>query len=411
MATVALDTEALGNAPRTTAFGINSPSADPKVVRRPVAVVPRYGAPSYGASSSNKAPRGAVATPSAKPIDIPGPASFNNTMPTAGVSARSGAAATQQRIFGSVLSTLPTQGAAGGSKARQFRAPPTTNMSMDSAMMHAVLHTKFLIPPVAAHLTGHALRQPNALPSNAGAMPASALLRDMSGETAPSVSAEEAGLAVADNKPRPVEVFTVVFDLDETLCCNRGPGKAVLRPGALDILRSLAALNSETVHVEIVMWTASVESLARVVAARLDPGGKLFTHFVFRDKRWFKESGYTKDLRLLGRPLERVVIIENSPMSVTLNRENSIMVSDFLGHAPHDCDLKAVKEVLEGWIAAAAFVPVHQFLAQHPKIDRQNNVLASPARSPLMATPGGAPRFGGLTGGLAGGRRSYGYGR
>lgn len=241
-----------------------------------------------------------------------------------------------------------------------FTALPTTNTSIDSAVMSRLLHqeSKFLIAPPAF-------------------------------DPPPQADTPDLSNASSTSPPRhdtSRDYRTIVFDLDETLCSNRGPGKAILRPGALDMLKSLRALSTAERPIEIVLWTASVESLARVVLARLDPTGTIFTHLIFRDRRWFKETGYTKDLRLLGRDMERVVIIENSPMSVTLNRQQSILVRDFMGHAPHDCDLKAVKDVLEGWITADSFTPIKTWLANHPKIDRGNQVIASPSLSTIAAT-------------------------
>jgi hypothetical protein len=192
--------------------------------------------------------------------------------------------------------------------------------------------------------------------------------------------------------------YTIVFDLDETLCCNRGPGRAVLRPGCLDLLKSLRALSTPQRPIEVILWTASVESLARTVLVRLDPDGTIFTDLIFRDKRWFKETGYTKDLRLLGRDMERVVIIENSPMSVTLNRQQAILVKDFMGHAPHDTDLKAVKEVLESWCTADRFVPIREWLAQHPRMDRNNHVVAAPALSSIVGGRGAGATYSSTTG-------------
>eukprot|EP00742_Colponemidia_sp_Colp-10_P015777 GILJ01018033.1.p1 GENE.GILJ01018033.1~~GILJ01018033.1.p1 ORF type:complete len:484 (+),score=40.16 GILJ01018033.1:3-1454(+) len=129
--------------------------------------------------------------------------------------------------------------------------------------------------------------------------------------------------------------ITVVFDLDETLCNNRLPGKACMRPGCMELLNSLAAIRDDYANshcfVEIILWTASMECVARPVVERMDPLGTVFNHLIYRDRRWYKENGYTKDLRLLGRDLSHVVIIENSPMSVVLNRNHSILVKDFVG--------------------------------------------------------------------------------
>jgi len=207
-------------------------------------------------------------------------------------------------------------------------------------------------------------------------------------ETPDLLGAQSDAASATHHASRSHDYRTIVFDLDETLCSNRGPGKAILRPGALDLLKSLRALSTPQRPIEIVLWTASVESLARAVCARLDPSGTIFTHHIFRDRRWFKETGYTKDLRLLGRDMSRVVIIENSPMSVTLNRQHSILVRDFMGHAPHDCDLKVVKEVLEHWVMQENFTPVNVHLANHPKVDRGNQIVSAPSLSAIVSNTG-----------------------
>jgi hypothetical protein len=259
---------------------------------------------------------------------------------------------------------------------------PTTNMSLDSATFGSLLHTretKFLIPPFRAPSTF-----PSATPDMYSAAIPSSDDRPAASTSSPLSAAKPSSSAAQPN------YFTIVFDLDETLCCNRGPGKAIIRPGALDLLKSLRALSTPEKPIEVILWTASVESLARTVLVRLDPDGSIFTDLIFRDKRWFKETGYTKDLRLLGRDMDRVVILENSPMSVALNRQNSILVKDFLGHSPHDTDLKAVKEVLESWILADSFVPIREWLAQHPRVDRNNHIIAVPALNAIVARTGGA---------------------
>ncbi|CBH16285.1 hypothetical protein, conserved [Trypanosoma brucei gambiense DAL972] len=183
---------------------------------------------------------------------------------------------------------------------------------------------------------------------------------------------------------------TIVFDLDETLCNNRVNGPAILRPGAIDILGKLRSLyprciapgdggspvrdasasaesvgnsgsrsglvptdvtagNGPLVQLEIVLWTASVESVARPVVDRLDPDGTIFDCVICRDARWYDESGYTKDLRLLGRYIERSVIVENSPLCVKLNRRNAILVSDFVRNRM-DRQLYVVCVILLEWL-------------------------------------------------------------
>eukprot|EP00754_Rhynchopus_humris_P006953 Rhum_TRINITY_DN13283_c0_g1::Rhum_TRINITY_DN13283_c0_g1_i2::g.58704::m.58704/K15731/CTDSP; carboxy-terminal domain RNA polymerase II polypeptide A small phosphatase len=121
--------------------------------------------------------------------------------------------------------------------------------------------------------------------------------------------------------------MTVVFDLDETLVSNRRPGAspAIQRHYLKHMCRLLEGL------VEVVLWTASTEETGRPVVEQIDPKGTFFHHVVFRSAKWFSSATHTKDLTLLGRDMERVIIIENTPNCCKLNPQNALMVEDFTG--------------------------------------------------------------------------------
>jgi hypothetical protein len=126
--------------------------------------------------------------------------------------------------------------------------------------------------------------------------------------------------------PAPFEpVLTVVFDLDETLVNNRLPFVpcAVLRPFVVEALRHLRRMMPD---VEVVMWTASTRDTAAPVVGQLE---NLFHDVLFRCDSWFTDPIHTKDLRILGRDFDRVVIFDNAPSCVKLNPYNAVLVEDF----------------------------------------------------------------------------------
>ncbi len=45
---------------------------------------------------------------------------------------------------------------------------------------------------------------------------------------------------------------------------------------------------------------------------------------------WFSMTRYVKDLERLGRPMDRVLIVDNSPY-VCIHPDNAIVVDDFMG--------------------------------------------------------------------------------
>lgn len=125
-------------------------------------------------------------------------------------------------------------------------------------------------------------------------------------------------------------VLTVVYDLDETLVSNRHANlpHAILRPYALHVLNALR----EMPGVEIVLWTASTVETATPVLRQLQDRAHIFDEVICRDKRWFTEPIHTKDLRQLGRDMNRVVIFDNAVGCCKLNAGNAVLVEDFTGH-------------------------------------------------------------------------------
>ena len=169
--------------------------------------------------------------------------------------------------------------------------------------------------------------------------------------------------------------LTLVLDLDETLIYNRlGFGRKLprplLRPYLIPFLLSIP-------HnlVEVVVWTASTAQTAREVVdfildqakdylAELelpefhpDPskdGGqgeipRLIDHMIARNSHWYLSPHtepseaqdfsstsfqyHTKDLRLLGRDLKKVLLVENSLHCCKLQPRNCVIVKDFCGSA------------------------------------------------------------------------------
>lgn len=130
-------------------------------------------------------------------------------------------------------------------------------------------------------------------------------------------------------------LVTVVFDLDETLVSNRRADlpKALLRAYCIDALRAIRNIEG----IEIVLWTASTEETGGPVVEQLEEEFKVFDQVIFRSDEWFTEPMHTKDLRLLGRSMDRVIVFDNAPNCVKLNRFNAILVDDYHGgENPHD---------------------------------------------------------------------------
>lgn len=98
-----------------------------------------------------------------------------------------------------------------------------------------------------------------------------------------------------------------------------------MRPFVHDFLRSVGRM------FEIVIFTASVSKYASPLISVLDPEGKFCHHRLFREHCTEYAGSYVKDLTLLGRSLNKVIIIDNSPAAYLYQPRNAIPCTTWVG--------------------------------------------------------------------------------
>ncbi|PAA64421.1 hypothetical protein BOX15_Mlig016174g3 [Macrostomum lignano] len=174
--------------------------------------------------------------------------------------------------------------------------------------------------------------------------------------------------------PAMADRICAVIDLDETLVHSsfkyvQDPDFAIgveiegfvhqvyvlKRPYADEFLRRMGEL------FECVLFTASLAKYADPVSDHLDKWGAL-KYRLFREACVFHCDNYVKDLSLLGRPVDRCVIIDNSPASYMLNKENAIQVKTWLGDRS-DTELRDLLPYMEELAKAQS---VSTYLREHP---------------------------------------------
>uniref|UniRef100_A0A8C6WGR1 protein-serine/threonine phosphatase n=1 Tax=Neogobius melanostomus TaxID=47308 RepID=A0A8C6WGR1_9GOBI len=83
---------------------------------------------------------------------------------------------------------------------------------------------------------------------------------------------------------------------------------------------------------ECVLFTASLSKYADPVSDLLDTSGA-FTSRLFRESCVFHRGNYVKDLSRLGRDLDKVIIIDNSPVSYIFHPDNAVPVVSWFDDA------------------------------------------------------------------------------
>lgn len=153
---------------------------------------------------------------------------------------------------------------------------------------------------------------------------------------------------------------TLILDLDETLVHSgftlnayREPdivlnvdieGKkhdifVLVRPGAEEFLINMSKMY------EIVIFTASMSKYAIPLIEKLD-SSKVCDHKLFREHCYFINKSFVKDLNNLGRDMKDVIIVDNNPISYSLNNENGLPIKTWTGDI-NDRELFKITPVLE----------------------------------------------------------------
>eukprot|EP01064_Diplonema_japonicum_P012886 TRINITY_DN20231_c0_g1_i2.p1 TRINITY_DN20231_c0_g1~~TRINITY_DN20231_c0_g1_i2.p1 ORF type:complete len:456 (+),score=92.66 TRINITY_DN20231_c0_g1_i2:78-1445(+) len=149
----------------------------------------------------------------------------------------------------------------------------------------------------------------------------------------------------------------VVFDLDETLIYAReGPLHA--RAGVAEMFKMLHG------KAEVLVWTAGMRAYAQAIIQQIDPLN-VVKHCVYRHPKWhpIAASGQRKNLTFLGRPMEHILLVENSPDSLIGDEENAVLLPDYVGRDEDDNTIPVLFKLLKSLVNQHE-ITVPEFLHQ-----------------------------------------------
>lgn len=124
-------------------------------------------------------------------------------------------------------------------------------------------------------------------------------------------------------------------------------GRVFFRPFLLSFLEAISEV------FEVVVFTAASREYADQILDAIDPENRLIHHRVYRDSCLEclvhpildETKVYVKDLRVLGRDLSKVILIDNSLLSFLRQPDNGIVCNPFLGDE-NDSELLTVLAAL-----------------------------------------------------------------
>jgi RNA polymerase II subunit A small phosphatase-like protein len=113
----------------------------------------------------------------------------------------------------------------------------------------------------------------------------------------------------------------------------------IKRPGVDKFLKRVGEI------FEVVVFTASVSRYGDPLLNILD-SHKSVHHRLFRDSCYNYQGNYIKNLSQMGRPLQDLIIIDNSPASYIFHPQHAVPISSWFSDS-HDCELTDLLPFLE----------------------------------------------------------------
>ncbi|CCE63397.1 hypothetical protein TPHA_0E03070 [Tetrapisispora phaffii CBS 4417] len=114
----------------------------------------------------------------------------------------------------------------------------------------------------------------------------------------------------------------------------------IKRPGVDEFLKRVSELY------EVVVFTASVSRYGDPLLNILDPANTIIHHRLFRESCYTYEGNYVKNLSQLGRPLNEIIILDNSPASYIFHPQHAIPISSWFSDI-HDNELLDILPLLD----------------------------------------------------------------
>jgi len=199
---------------------------------------------------------------------------------------------------------------------------------------------------------------------------------------------------------------TLVLDLDETLVhCHPSPVAGAPPPSLHMRIEASNLVLDAHVYVrpftrlalemwsrvyEVVVFTASAAVYADRVLDFLDPQREFIAHRLYRQHCTEIYGGHFKDVRRLGRRIEDVVLVDNSPLALGLCPDNGVLVSSWFGDDYADTELLDLIRLLEHCTDAACpslpeFLIARYGISEFLRLLRCSNNVPGLPGIPMMA--------------------------
>ena len=142
--------------------------------------------------------------------------------------------------------------------------------------------------------------------------------------------------------------YTLILGLEETLINfkfvptnNKGiSGLLKFRPGVNSFLSEMKK------YFELIVFSLYPQKIGEYLINTLEKKEKFFDYRFYVQHATVNENEFVKDLRKIGRPLDRMIIVDNLPQNYKLNKKNGINIKSYWEEDYNDEALKELSIIL-----------------------------------------------------------------
>ena len=128
--------------------------------------------------------------------------------------------------------------------------------------------------------------------------------------------------------------YTLVLDLDETLIHfnNNIINEQTNKKGNIHFRPFLYEFLEQAQNIfELVIYTVATKKYADPIINAIEKGNNYFACRLYREHCVLYKGLYVKDISLLGRDLDKIIIIDDKPYNFILQKENGIAIKPYWG--------------------------------------------------------------------------------
>ena len=140
--------------------------------------------------------------------------------------------------------------------------------------------------------------------------------------------------------------YSSILDLDETLVHFKvnseddSEGVLQIRPGVIPFLELVSKFY------ELIIFTAATQDYGDLLIDAIEENNVYFEHRFYRQHTVIMGNDFIKDLTRVGRPLDKIIIVDNMPQNFRLQKENGINIKAFWGEDVNDNALEELGKIL-----------------------------------------------------------------